>query len=88
MSGGKPDPDTLIKFAEYLNEPVENFFRLAGWLPQESVISSVLREIEKILIDMPEANAKKIRDQIRVEWEYTRTDRDEDAASKQERKAS
>lgn len=78
LEGDTPDPETLKKLADYANYPVENLFRMVGWLPEESTKTAVLREIERLLDDVSEGTQKKIRDQIRVEWEYERGSRDED----------
>lgn len=86
----RPDATTLQKVAEYLAVPVENLYRLAGYLEEASVRTLVIDEIEQMLLDLPEDAQKKIRDQIRVEWEYTRAHREEDdlEESRQTRKAS
>lgn len=84
-----PDADTLLKVAEYLNVPVENLYRLAGYMKETgSTRTLILSEIEQMLDDLSEESQKKIRDMIRVEWEYSRTDRDEADQSQQARKAS
>jgi transcriptional regulator with XRE-family HTH domain len=83
----KPDASTLQKVAEYLDVPVENLYRLAGYIEEEAISRTVLfSEIEHMLRELPEEAQRKIRDMIRVEWEYSRKPSDED--NRQERKAS
>lgn len=73
-----PDPKTLQKVAEYLSVPVENLYRLAGYIEEPTTRTLVIDEIEHMLHDLPEESQRKIRDMIRVEWEYNRVNRDED----------
>ena len=77
LAGQAVDNQTLIALANYLNLSVEVVYQMAGTLPEpSSVRSAVLNEIENMLLDLPEEAQKKIRDQIRVEWEYNRVNRD------------
>jgi transcriptional regulator with XRE-family HTH domain len=79
-----PDPDTLKKVAEYLDVPVENLYRLAGYLDENKPARNlVIDEVEYLMRDLPEESQKKILDQVRLERKYTLGSDDS-----QERKAS
>lgn len=88
MSGGEPDPDTLIKIAAYLDEPVQRLFRLAGWLPEVDVATEMLEEIEYLMRDLPEESQRRLRDQARLERKYNEEDNKHPDQPEQVRKAS
>jgi len=70
LRGEKVDPEPLQKIAEALNTPVENLYRLAGYLPPAEVQSQVLGEIENLLRQLPEADQRRILEVVRVEHKY------------------
>jgi transcriptional regulator with XRE-family HTH domain len=82
LEGETPDPETLKKLAEYANYPVEDLFRMVGWfqIPDSDVKSETINEIEAMLNDLSPDAQRKIRDMIRVEWEYNRNRGDADQA--------
>ena len=55
LDGTKVDPESLLRIAQALHLPVENLYRLAGYLPPEEDRSRLLREVEYLLRDLPEA---------------------------------
>jgi transcriptional regulator with XRE-family HTH domain len=56
-----PAPDTLMKVAEYLNIPVENLFRRAGYLPEtETAKPDIILEIDRLLGDLPDPQQREI----------------------------
>jgi transcriptional regulator with XRE-family HTH domain len=71
LKGEKVDPDSLLRIAEALHVPVETVYRLAGYLPPEEMQTQVLREIEHLLREMPEADQRRILDLVRVEYKHT-----------------
>jgi transcriptional regulator with XRE-family HTH domain len=79
MSGGEPDPATLIKLADYLNVPVKTLFQKAGWLREEEagIKSELLAEIEHLMRMLPEESQRRIRDQARLEFQYKNQSDDE-----------
>jgi transcriptional regulator with XRE-family HTH domain len=87
MSGGEPDPGTLIKIADYLNVPVKTLFQKAGWLRDEEtdIKSELLDEIEYLMRLLPEESQRRIRDQARLEFQYKNQQNQE---PEQARKAS
>jgi len=70
LDGTKVDPESLLRIAQALNLPVENLYRLAGYLPPEEDRSRLLREIEYLLRDLPEADQRRILEQVRIEHRY------------------
>jgi len=90
LAGEIVDYPTLQALADYLNLPVVTVYRMAGLMPEEeeSVASVVLAEIENMLRELPEASQKKIRDMIKLEWEYTRQEETEEESEQVQRKAS
>jgi transcriptional regulator with XRE-family HTH domain len=70
LHGARVDPDSLQQIADALHVPVENLYRLAGYLPPEEAKSQVLREIEHLMRELPEADQRRILDLIRVEHKH------------------
>ena len=68
--GEKIDPEPLQKIADMLSIPVENLYRLAGYLPAEEAQTQVLREIESLLRQLPEADQRRILEVVRVEHKF------------------
>jgi transcriptional regulator with XRE-family HTH domain len=73
LRGARVDPDSLQQIADALHVPVENLYRLAGYLPTEEAKSQVLREIEHLMRELPEADQRRILDLIRVEYKHRQT---------------
>jgi transcriptional regulator with XRE-family HTH domain len=71
LRGEKVDPDSLIRISEALHVPVENLYRMAGYLPPEEMQTLVMREVEHLLRQMPEADQRRILDLVRVEYKHT-----------------
>lgn len=71
LKGERADHDSLMRIAEALHVPVENLYRLAGYLPPDELQTQVLREIEHLLREMPEADQRRILDLVRVEHKHT-----------------
>jgi transcriptional regulator with XRE-family HTH domain len=71
LDGEKVDPESLQKIAEGLNLPVENLYRRAGYLPPEDVKEQVIREMEHLLRQLPEASQRRILDMVRVEHKHS-----------------
>lgn len=78
LSGEKVDPESLQKIAEALNIPVENLYRMAGYLPPEEASAVVLREVEHLLRQLPEASQRRILDMVRVEHKHHRAQAGQD----------
>jgi transcriptional regulator with XRE-family HTH domain len=72
LDGEKVDPESLQKIAAVLNLPVENLYRLAGYLPPEEARTQLLREIEHLLRRLPEDTQRRILDMVRVEHRHYR----------------
>jgi transcriptional regulator with XRE-family HTH domain len=70
LRGEKVDPEPLQKIADMLSIPVENLYRLAGYLPAEEAQTQVLREIENLLRQLPEADQRRILEVVRVEHKF------------------
>jgi len=70
LRGEKVDPEPLQKIAAALNTPVENLYRLAGYLPPSVAQTQVLAEIENLLRQLPEADQRRILEVVRVEHKY------------------
>jgi transcriptional regulator with XRE-family HTH domain len=70
LRGARVDPDSLQQIADALHVPVENLYRLAGYLPPEEAKTQVLREIEHLMRELPEADQRRILDLIRVEHKH------------------
>ena len=70
LRGEKVDPEPLQKIADALSVPVESLYRLAGYLPPDEAQSQVLREIENLLRQLPEADQRRILEVVRVEHKY------------------
>jgi transcriptional regulator with XRE-family HTH domain len=70
LRGEKVDPESLQLVADALKVPVENLYRLAGYLPPEEAQSQVLREMESLLRQMPESDQRRILEMVRVEHKY------------------
>jgi transcriptional regulator with XRE-family HTH domain len=70
LRGKRVDPESLILIADGLRVPVENLYRLIGYLPAEEAQNQVLREIETLLRQLPEADQRRILDVVRVEHRY------------------
>jgi transcriptional regulator with XRE-family HTH domain len=70
LRGEKVDPEPLQKIADALNTPIENLYRLAGYLPPVEAQSQVLSEIENLLRQLPEADQRRILEVVRVEHKY------------------
>jgi transcriptional regulator with XRE-family HTH domain len=70
LRGEKVDPEPLQKIADALKVPVESLYRLAGYLPPDEAQSQVLREIENLLRQLPEADQRRILEVVRVEHKY------------------
>jgi transcriptional regulator with XRE-family HTH domain len=70
LRGARVDPDSLQQIADALHIPIENLYRLSGYLPPEEAKSQVLREIEHLMRELPEADQRRILDLIRVEHKH------------------
>lgn len=70
LRGEKVDPGPLQKIADTLSIPVENLYRLAGYLPPVEAQSQVLSEIENLLRQLPEADQRRILEVVRVEHKF------------------
>lgn len=70
LAGDKVDADSLIKIAKALHVPIETLYRLAGYLPPEEAKTQVLREVEHLLRELPEADQRRILDLVRVEYKH------------------
>ena len=70
LRGEKVDPEPLQKIADALNTPVENLYRLAGYLPPAEAQDQVLSEIESLLRQLPEADQRRILEVVRVEHKF------------------
>src|SRR5437762_4123190 len=68
LKGEKISADALQRIADGLHVPVETLYRLTGYLPPEEAQNQVLREIEHLLRDLPEADQQRILDLVRVEY--------------------
>lgn len=77
-----PDAPTLQKVAEYLHIPVENLYRLAGYLPDEdeSLRNALIREAEHLLKQLPEESQREFVEMLRV-MHRLRTERERKEAS-------
>ncbi len=63
-----PDADTLIKIAEYLGVPVENLYKLAGYLPENHDLRTLaLAEIEHLVRQLPEDEQHNILELVRLQ---------------------
>lgn len=74
-----PDPKTLIKIADYLNIPVEELYRLAGYLPDEDsdLKDQLVREIEYLMKKLPDESRQRILEIVRVEHRLQTQDKEE-----------
>lgn len=70
LRGEKVDPEPLQKIADALKVPVESLYRLAGYLPPDEAQTQVLREIENLLRQLPEADQRRILEVVRVEHRF------------------
>ncbi len=70
LRGEKVDPEPLQKIADALKVPVESLYRLAGYLPPDEAQTQVLREIESLLRQLPEADQRRILEVVRVEHRF------------------
>lgn len=70
LRGDKVDPESLQKVAAGLKVPIENLYRLAGYLPPDEAQTQVLREIEGLLRKLPDADQRRILEMVRVEYKY------------------
>lgn len=77
LEGETPDPETLKKLAEYANYPVEDLFKMVGWLTKDeddALRSAVLKEIEHLMRDLPEDSQRRILEMARIEYKITKPD--------------
>lgn len=72
LRGKKVDPESLQLIADGLQVPVEDLYRLAGYLPPEEAHTQLLHEIEYLLRQLPEADQRRILDMVRLEHRYHR----------------
>lgn len=72
LRGKKVDPESLQLIADALQVPVEDIYRLAGYLPPEEAQSQVLHEVEYLLRQLPEADQRRILEVVRLEHRYHR----------------
>lgn len=70
LRGKKVDPESLQRIADGLQVPVENLYRLAGYLQPEEAQNRVIREIESLLRQLPEADQRRILEVVRVEHRF------------------
>lgn len=68
LKGTRVGPEPLEQIASALHVPVENLYRLAGYLPPEETRAQVMREIEHLLRQLPEADQRRVLDLVRVEY--------------------
>jgi transcriptional regulator with XRE-family HTH domain len=73
LHGARIDPESLQQIANALHVPVENLYRRAGYLPPEEAQTQVIREIEHLMRELPEADQRRILDLIRVEHKHHQT---------------
>jgi transcriptional regulator with XRE-family HTH domain len=73
LRGKKVDADILHRISEALHVPVENLYRLAGYLPPEEQKTQMMREIERLLRELPDADQRRILDLVRIEYKYHQT---------------
>jgi transcriptional regulator with XRE-family HTH domain len=72
LRGARIDPESLLQIASALHVPVENLYRLAGYLPLEEAQTRVIREVEHLMRELSEADQRRILDLIRVEHKHHR----------------
>lgn len=84
LKGEKADPIILERIAEALHVPVENLYRLSGYLPAEDMKTQVLREIEHLLKEMPEADQRRILELVRVEYRHAQPQQPPENKSRKE----
>lgn len=70
LRGKKVDPGSLQRIADGLQVPVESLYRLAGYLQPEEAQDRVIREIESLLRQLPEADQRRILEVVRVEHRF------------------
>jgi transcriptional regulator with XRE-family HTH domain len=70
LDGRIPDRKTFQKLADYLGEPVENLYRLAGVLPPDAnKRDELIRLIEHLFPKLPEGDQQEIIEIIRMKVE-------------------
>jgi transcriptional regulator with XRE-family HTH domain len=55
-----PDPQTLLKVAEYLNVPIEYLFQLAGYLPDRKTTPAAVLEVAELMQQLPPHKQEEI----------------------------
>ena len=89
LSGAKVDPESLQRIADALHLPIENLYRLAGYLPPEEAKPQLLREIEHLLWELPEADQRRILDIVRIEYKHHHATTEQDESEEEQtRRAS
>lgn len=75
----RPDPETLNAVAAFLGVPAENLYRLSTLLPEESLRSRLIREIDHLFARLPEADQQEIAMLVRLKaMRYSTDDQEPD----------
>lgn len=89
LRGVMVETESLQRIAAALHVPVETLYRLAGYLPPEEQQTQLLREIEHLLRELPEADQRRILDLVRIEYKYHQAKQpiQEERSAEQDQKA-
>lgn len=62
----RPDPETLNAVAAWLGLPAETLYRLSTLLPEESIPTRLLREIDHLFALLPDSDQQEIAMLVRL----------------------
>lgn len=67
LSGQRVDPESLQQIAESIGIPIDVFYRLCGYLPEDETRNRLLQEISLMLSGLEDEQQRRMQDLIREE---------------------